>query len=259
VIHLVVPAYNEAPNIPRLLAGLEPVAKELGARLIVVDDGSTDGTAALLRAHVNGLPVDLVSHDRNRGLGAAVRTGLDAAIAAAADDDAVVTLEADTTSNLGDLPRMLERFREGHDVVLASVHAPGGHIVGVSGWRIFLSRSVSNLFRYAGGLRDVHTVSALYRVYRAGTLRRASEVYGELLVREQGFAVNVELLLKLRAIGARVCEVPTTNDWTTRAGNSKLRAAPTARAYVRVLLDHLVDRMQPVPEAAPGRPNGAHR
>lgn len=257
MIQLVVPAYNEAPNVPRLLAALGPVAEELGARVVVVDDGSTDGTAEALRAHANGLPLELVTHERNRGLGMAVRSGLRAALAAADDDDPIITLEADTTSNLDDLPLMLERFREGYDVVLASVHAPGGRIIGVSGWRIFLSRSVSNLFRYAGGLRDVHTVSGLYRVYRAGTLRRASELYGELLLREPGFAVNVELLLKLRASGARVCEVPTTNDWTTRAGASKLRAAPTARAYLRVLLDHLVGRMQPGPEVTPARSNGA--
>ncbi len=87
------------------------------------------------------------------------------------DDDAIVTLEADTTSNLADLPRMLELFDQGTDVVLASVYAPGGEIIGVAGWRLAASKAVSNTFRVLGGLRDMHTLSSLYRVYRAGTLR----------------------------------------------------------------------------------------
>jgi len=256
VIHLVIPAYNEAQNVERLMSHVGPVARKLDARVIVVDDGSTDGTPDLVRRHADGLDLELVSHETNRGLGVAVHTGLRAALASAEDDDAVVTLEADTTSNLDDLHEMLRCFEEGFDVVLASVHAPGGRIVGVSAWRIVLSRSVSSLFRYAGGLGEVRTVSALYRVYRAGALRRASELYGRLLVREPGFAVNVELLLKLTSAGARVCEVPTTNDWTTRAGSSKLRAGATSRAYLRVLLDHLVDRVQPAPNGAPLSLNG---
>ena len=104
-------------------------------------------------------------------------------------------------------------------MVLASVYAPGGRIIGVAPWRLAASRAVSNAFRYVGGLRDVHTLSSLYRVYRAGTLRRAAETYGYLLVREPGFAANVELLLKLYNAGATVAEVPTVNDWSRRLGH----------------------------------------
>ena len=67
---------------------------------------------------------------------------------------------------------MLELFEQGTDVVLASVYAPGGKIIGVAGWRLAASKSVSNTFRYLGGLREMHTLSSLYRVYRAGTLRK---------------------------------------------------------------------------------------
>ena len=62
--------------------------------------------------------------------------------------------------------------------MLASVYAPGGRIVGVAPWRLAASKAVSNSFRYVGGLKEIHTLSSLYRVYRAGTLRRAAETYG---------------------------------------------------------------------------------
>lgn len=247
MIRFVIPAYNERDNIPNLMADLTPRAAELGARIIFVDDGSTDGTAEAIEEHRDGLHLAIVRHKVNRGLGTSINSGLRAALGEAEDDDAIVTLEADNTSDLDDLPQMLERFSEGNDVVLASVYAPGGRIVGVAPWRLVASRGVSNVFRYAGGLKDVHTLSSLYRVYRAGTLRKAAETYGYLLVREPGFAANVELLLKLYNAGARVAEVPTVNDWSRRLGTSKMNLRPTVMAYGRLMAAHLVGRIQPPP------------
>lgn len=247
MIRFVIPAYNERENIPRLIADIAPVARQLGARVIFVDDGSTDGTAEAIAEHGDALHFAVVTHSVNRGLGTAINSGLRAALGESGDDDAIVTLEADNTSDLSDLPRMMEEFHAGADVVLASVYAPGGRILGVAPWRLTASKAVSNAFRYAGGLRDIHTLSSLYRVYRAGTLRRASETYGYLLVREPGFAANVELLLKLYNAGARVVEVPTTNDWSRRLGVSKMSLRPTVLAYGRLMAAHLVGRIQPPP------------
>jgi dolichol-phosphate mannosyltransferase len=247
MVRFVVPAFNEVESIPRLLEDLGPRAKALGAQVIFVDDGSTDGTGEAIAAHRDGLHLAVVRHRVNRGLGTAINSGLRAALGEADDDDAIVTMEADCTSDLDDLPAMLERFGEGADIVLASVYAPGGAVLGVPSWRLASSRMVSDAFRRLGGLRDVHTLSSLYRVYRAGTLRRAAETYGYLLVREPGFAANVELLLKLYNAGARVVEVPTVNDWSRRAGVSKLKLSPTVRAYGRVAVAHLAGRIQPPP------------
>lgn len=247
MMRFVVPAYNEGQNVDALLDALTPVALAHGARVFVVDDGSTDDTVARLEARAGELDLVIVRHAGNRGLGAAVRTGLTAALEGAADDDPIVTIEADTTSDLGDLAAMLARFADGADVVLASVHAAGGSIVGVAGWRVLSSRTISTAFRYLGDIRKVHTLSGLYRIYRAGALRRAGRTYGALLIREPGFAVNVELLLKLDGLGARIEEVPTTNDWRSRRGTSKMRTLPTLRGYGRVLVADLAERVQPAP------------
>ena len=105
----VVPVYNEAENVPRLLADFES-RRELfraGGRLILVDDGSTDGTGELIRAHEGGLPLQLVELGHNQGPGAAFRAGFAAALDGAADDTLVVTLEGDTTSDLDSLTPML--------------------------------------------------------------------------------------------------------------------------------------------------------
>jgi dolichol-phosphate mannosyltransferase len=247
VIRFVIPAFNEAENIPNLMADLAPRARELGARIIFVDDGSSDGTSEAIEAHREDLHLAIVRHQVNRGLGTAINSGLRAALGESQDGDAIVTLEADNTSDLDDLPAMLAKFNAGADVVLASVYAPGGRIVGVAPWRLAASKAVSNTFRYAGGLKEIHTLSSLYRVYRAGTLRRAAETYGWLLVREPGFAANVELLLKLYNAGAKVGEVPTVNDWSRRLGVSKMNLKPTVMAYGRLMAAQMVGRIQPPP------------
>jgi dolichol-phosphate mannosyltransferase len=247
VIRFVIPAYNEAENIPNLMADLAPRARELGARIIFVDDGSKDGTYEAIQEHRDGLHLAVVRHPVNRGLGTAINSGLRAALGESQDGDAIVTLEADNTSDLDDLPAMLGQFNKGADVVLASVYAPGGRILGVAPWRLAASKAVSNTFRYAGGLKEIHTLSSLYRIYRAGTLRRAAETYGWLLVREPGFAANVELLLKLYNAGAKVAEVPTVNDWSRRLGVSKMNLKPTVMAYGRLMAAQMVGRIQPPP------------
>jgi dolichol-phosphate mannosyltransferase len=247
MIRFVIPAYNEVENIPELFEDLAPYARDLGARVIVIDDGSTDDTVAAVQAHRRDMHVAVVRHPRNLGLGTALNTGIRAALGESSDDDAIVTLEADNTSRLSDLAPMLERFEQGYDIVLASVYAPGGELIGVEGWRVTASKAVSNTFRWLGGLRQVHTLSSLYRVYRAGTLRRAAETYGWLLVREPGFAANVELLLKLYNAGATVAEVATVNDWSRRLGTSKMNLKPTVLAYGRLMAAHVVGRIQPPP------------
>jgi dolichol-phosphate mannosyltransferase len=247
VIWFVIPAYNEADNIPALVANLRPVVEELGARVVIVDDGSTDQTVEVLRRHAAGFECEVVHNMRNGGVGVALNTGIRHVLAHADDDDAIVTLESDNTSDLGDLPEMLGCFHEGYDIVLASIYAPGGRLIGVSRLRILMSRAVSDTFRVVGGLRSIHTLSSLYRVYRVGVLRRAAEAYGYLLVREPGFAASVELLLKLYHAGASIAEIPTTNDWRRRKGSSKLRLWPTVLAYFRVAIAHLAGRIQPPP------------
>ena len=247
MIRFVIPAYNEAENMPRLLADLAPRAAQFGARVIIVDDGSSDGTADAIAANKGDMHLAVVRHKRNRGLGTAINSGIRAALGEASDGDAIVTMEADNTSNLDDLPTMLARFEEGNDVVLASVYAPGGQIIGVGGWRLAASKAVSNTFRRLGGLQEIHTLSSLFRIYRAGTLRRAAETYGYLLVREPGFAANVELLLKLYNAGASVAEVPTVNDWRKREGESKMDLRPTVLAYGRLAAAQIVGRIQPPP------------
>ena len=231
VLLLVIPAYNEEENVPQLIEQLEDYRGLLatGSRIIVVDDGSEDGTAALVTAYIGPLPLELLRLEQNSGPGAAFRAGFAAALEGAPDDAYVVTLEADTTGDLDALPRMLDRAEAGAEVVLAdwTMH-------NVSAQRRLLSSCAGFVVRHAIGV-DARTVSSFFRVYRASTLRRASVEYGDKLIREPGFACKAELLAKLASMGSRIVEEPVNLDWSRRRGKSKMPLFKTIVAYWRML------------------------
>ena len=231
----VIPAFNEIENLPRLLGDLEarPALFGDGSRVIVVDDGSTDGTADFVERYDGGLPVEVVRLGENQGPGAAFRAGFAAALAGCKEDALVVTLEADTTSDLDVLPRMLEHAREDAHLVLASVHG-GGRMLNVGFLRRILSRGAGAVVRMALGV-DARTVSSFFRVYRASVLRSAHAHFGDALIRERGFACKAELLAKLVQLGAVVHEVPVDLDAARRVGESKMRIGETLAGYWRIV------------------------
>jgi dolichol-phosphate mannosyltransferase len=244
----VIPAFNEEENLANLFADLAQTSDLLGegSRIFIVDDGSADDTSALVEAYSGPLPVELVRLEVNQGPGAAFRTGFTSALQCADPDALIVTLEADTTGDLGALPQMLDEVRRGADVVLAD-----WRMEGVSAHRRLLSAAAGWVVRHSLGL-EATTVSSFFRVYRASTLQDASDRYGERLIRERGFACKAELLAKLAAMNARIVEVPVSLDWSKRNGESKMPVFKTMLAYWRMLFRAREGAPEPIPAAPEG-------
>jgi dolichol-phosphate mannosyltransferase len=226
----VIPAYNEQDNLPRLFEDLEgrPGLFSSGSRVIIVDDGSQDATTEVVEAYNGVLPVELLRLGHNQGPGAAFRAGFAAALESCSDDALIVTLEADTTSDLDALPMMLERAQSGVDLVLAS-----WVMVNVSPLRRMLSQGSGFFVRNALGVKAT-TVSSFFRVYRAGALRAAVAHHGEALIRERGFACKAEILAKMAALGAELDEVPVGLDTSRRVGKSNMPIVKTTLTYWRM-------------------------
>jgi dolichol-phosphate mannosyltransferase len=231
----VIPAYNEAENIPFLLEdlGSRPWLFTMGSRVIVVDDGSDDETCAAVRAYDGAVPVELLELAQNMGPGAAFRAGFKAALTDCPDDAFIITLEADRTSDLDMLPAMIARAAAGADLVLASVHG-GGQMLNVSPLRKLLSRGAGAFTRLLLGI-DAKTVSSFFRVYRVSALRAGFERHGDQFIREPGFACKAEILAKLVGLGIRVDEIPVNLDASLRAGESKMQILPTLMGYFRLV------------------------
>ena len=233
---VVLPAFNEAPALPRLLRRLAD-AGGAELRVLVVDDGSTDTTADEVTALRSLLPnLRLVRHGRNRGLGAALLSGWRAALDQLPDGGIVVTMDADDTHDPGLLAPLVALVREGQDVAIASRFAPGGAEIGLSLPRRVLSagaRVVLSALRRIPGVRDY---TCGYRAYRAEVLRRALDVYGQDgLITTAGFACTAEVLLKLAGMGARCAEVPLVLHYELKAGRSKMRIGRTLLGYAHLL------------------------
>lgn len=238
-VHVVLPAFDEAENLPALLAALAKTLAHLGrpARVVLVDDGSRDGTADVARGFAARLPLTVLRHERNLGLGRTLADGLARALRDAADGDAIVTMDADDTHPPAVIPSLLAALDAGADVAVASRYVAGARLRGVPLARRLLSRAAARLVRLLAPVPGVRDVTCGFRAYRAGALRRAAADRAHL-VDAAGFACMLDLLLSLRDAGAALAEVPIDLRYDRKRGASKLRVWQTAAETMRVLQRH---------------------
>jgi len=230
VLTIVLPIFNEEANLACLFDRIDGALRKdrIPYRVIAVDDGSTDGTPDVIERYRSRTPLQLVQHNTNQGLGAAIRSGLMEAVAVSSADDVIVTMDADESHTPALITRMLEAIDRGSDVVIASRFQPGSACHGVPRHRLFLSIAASILFRVLFPTPGVRDYTCGYRAYRVTALRRAADRYGSSLFEFDGFQCMVDLLLKLRGAGAHFSEAPVVLRYDLKKGQSKMRVWRTA-------------------------------
>lgn len=243
MILVALPAYNEEEALPPLLDAMKEVrASDLpDLHVMVVDDGSQDSTADVVqRYHDQNSWTSLVQHEGNKGLAQAIRTGFEAALKTAGQGDIVVTLDADNTQPASVIPAMVRLIRENKaDVVVASRYRTGSKVFGVSGIRQFYSWVMSIIFQILLPVRGVRDYSCGFRAYRAETLKRAYDTYGDKFITEQGFACMVEILLQLNHLkGVRFAEVPFVLRYDLKPTPTKMRVGRTIQDTLRLAMRH---------------------
>jgi glycosyltransferase involved in cell wall biosynthesis len=234
-LYVVVPVFDEAPNLERLFDGLRTTEAEVSdfdVRIVLVDDGSTDGTGDLARQYGVGADVTVLTHETNRGPGAAFGTAFAYLAGRVKPDDAVLTMEGDNTSRTELIAAMLRRAQEGHDAVFASPYMYGGGIVHTSTRRVLISHLANSLVKEFYGVHGLLTVSSFFRLYRGACLLRLQECYGARIVERAGFESMVELVMKMTYLGMSISELPMVLDSSRRAGRSKLNVRRTAIGYL---------------------------
>ncbi|WP_075089441.1 glycosyltransferase family 2 protein [Verrucomicrobium spinosum] len=234
-IRVVLPAYNEEKDLPRLLDRLQASLNAMGRQyeIIVVDDGSRDRTAEIAEAAAGRMPVRLVQHTVNQGLGRAMQTGL----SVAADlGGVVVTMDADNSHDpcyISEMVAVLER--ESMGVVIASRFRPGSLVQGVPWHRRMLSWGCFLAMKLVLPYKGVRDYSTGFRAYSPEAIKALVEKYGDRLVEVSGFACMVEILAKLRTVGTPAKEIPYILRYDEKQGVSKLRIIRTLRQYGSVV------------------------
>lgn len=234
-IAVVVPAFNEEKDLPQLLVNLGTALDKLSRpyHIVVVDDGSADRTAAIASEAAQTLPVHLVRHPKNLGLGRAIQTGL---TEARKFGGIVVTMDADNSHDPAYIADMIAQFETNDvDLVICSRYQPGSRIMGLNAFRRMLSYGCYMTMKTLLPYRNVRDYSTGFRAYDAAILDRLVVRFGERMVEQSGFACMLELIAKLRTVGARVIEIPYTLRYDQKQGVSKLRIMRTIRQYYTVV------------------------
>jgi len=230
-IYFALPCYNEEAVLHFLLEDIMQVMHEadLPYHVILIDDGSTDRTLEIMRGMARQMPTTIIRHQKNLGLGMAIRHGLSTAADRANPDNIIVTMDADNTQKPGLVPYMINMIKKGHDVVIASRYRPGSRIIGVPLSRQFLSYAGSLLFRVLFPIKGVKDFTCGYRAYRAEALQKAFRQYGDAFIDQDGFQCMVDILLKLRQMELSFGEMPLILRYDDKKGRSKMNIMCTIK------------------------------
>jgi len=226
-ISVVIPCYNEEASLPYLANTLRSVGANLAengfrANFIFVDDSSKDKTFDKLNELFGKQKnVRIVRHETNQGVAAGIMTGL-----RAAQTEIVCSMDCDCTYDPHELVKMLPLLTENVDLVTASPYHRDGGVRNVPGWRLFLSKGASWLYRRT--LRSqLSTYTSCFRVYR-----RSAVV--DLPVQEKGFLGIAEMLGRLDLKGGRIIEYPAVLE-VRLFGFSKMKTARTIFGHLKLI------------------------
>ena len=221
LLTVLMPVYNEAPTVERALASVLEADSLPELELVVVDDGSTDGTTDLLRGRDWPENVRVLFHERNRGKGAAVRTAI-----AQARGEVSAIFDADLEYDPDDIATLLQPIVAGQANACFGVRAFEGH--------------TSHSFLYVMGNRGVTlAANVLFNVYIKDlmTCHKAirTDIFKSLPLRARGFEIEPEITARLLQRGERIYEVPAHYAARTHPEGKKLTAADGLRVLVTLL------------------------
>ena len=231
-LFILLPAYNEEHSIGTLInrirTGME--SRGFAYEIIVYNDGSTDNTVGILKAISENVPLHIIGKEKNEGLGVAFLNLFKEVVKlSTAGEDIAIVLDSDNTHNPEHIFQIVNKIRDGFDVVIASRYLVDSRVVGVSSFRQFLSFGASWIMRILFPIQGVKDYTCGYRGYRISIIQKAINKFGDCLIEEKGFACMAEMLIKLRTLEVLAVEIPLILRYDQKAGESKMKIVNTIR------------------------------
>jgi len=234
-IYILIPVYNEELNLTELYNNLIKVLPEYSKHFVFVDDHSSDNSISLIHQLFKNEAYHLITKEKNVGPGDSFNLGFKwINNHSTSNDDLIVTMEADNTSDYNILHNMVVISQLGYDLVLASPYAQGGGFDKTSFFRKTLSHIANGFLRYSFNIK-VLTLSSFYRVYKITLLKKIIEKYKEP-IEEQGFICMLEILIKSINSFASIIEVPMLLCSERRKGKSKMKVLKTSLRYLKFMI-----------------------
>ncbi|MFA6448950.1 MAG: glycosyltransferase family 2 protein [bacterium] len=234
MIYFVIPVYNEAARVGRLIEGIAGVCRALGEqyRIIAVDDGSVDGSAEIIEKRPEKENIRLIRFKENRGIGTVIRVGFLNASNSAADDDPIVFIESDGSNDPETIVPMLAKFKAGADVITASRYIDGGSCVGFPPLRSRVSRAANYLLHAGFPLPNTTDYTYFFKMYRASIIKHALKHYGDDLLSCAGFSANSEFFIKTCLFTDQYAQVPTVYTFSRQDSDSKFNPKKEIKDFI---------------------------
>jgi dolichyl-phosphate beta-glucosyltransferase len=199
-LSVIIPAYNEEQRIGNTLRAIHAYLQQqpYSAEIIVVDDGSQDGTASLVRAYDTTPPIYMLQNDRNRGKGFSVRQGF-----LHARGEYLLFSDADLSTPIEEVETLLAALYESCDIAIGSRALPGSRVEVHQPWYRENMGRLFNLFVQALAVPGIHDTQCGFKCFG----REAARAICQRMTTER-FGFDVEMLYLARRLGYRVREVP---------------------------------------------------
>jgi len=237
-IFLLLPAFNEAENLPALLDKIVSLKKSqsLDLKTVLVDDGSQDETYNISQNFQSKLDIETIKHPVNKGLGEALRTGITHIAKTIGKDDVLVIMDADNSHSPKYIPSLIEKLNEGYDVAIASRFATGGKTFGVPFHRQIITKLASLTFRIFFQGCKVLDFTCGYRAYTGKCILDFIEHYKEKIITDNSFSSMAEICLKILNMGGKISEVPFELHYERKKGKSKMPFTRTVSTLLKLII-----------------------
>lgn len=243
-LYVLIPCYNEAENIGDLIEGWIGQHSELERRgyelkIYAIDDCSKDNTKEIILSKAEQYPesVALIAHEVNKNLCGGLNTAVSFFNKNGSADDLMCIMDGDNTQSPKYIIEMVDKLiNEKKDCVIASRYRKGAEVVGLAGYRKFLSDMARVYYTMVLHIPGVRDYTCGYRVYKYDVIKGVVDKFGADPIKEKTFACMMELLYKTYMTGAEYGEVGFELRYDRKIGQSKMNVRKTMMKSLSVAL-----------------------